>query len=173
MIDWWGPIFIEYYAGTEGNGVTIANTRGVARPSRHGRPLARRPDPHRRRGREGNAARGKSARCIFPAARSSPITRIRPRPQGAYNAKGWSSLGDVGYLDADGYLYLTDRRAYMIISGGVNVYPQEAENVLVNHPAVADVAVFGVPNEEMGEEVKAVVQAAPGHTPGPRRWRTN
>jgi acyl-CoA synthetase (AMP-forming)/AMP-acid ligase II len=88
------------------------------------------------------------------------------KTQGAYNAQGWSSLGDVGYLDAEGYLYLTDRRAYMIISGGVNVYPQEAENVLVNHPAVADVAVFGVPNEEMGEEVKAVVQASPGFAAG-------
>jgi long-chain acyl-CoA synthetase len=74
--------------------------------------------------------------------------------------RGWSTLGDVGYLDADGFLYLTDRKAYMIISGGVNIYPQEAENVLVNHPAVVDVAVFGVPNEDFGEEVKAVVQPA-------------
>jgi long-chain acyl-CoA synthetase len=72
--------------------------------------------------------------------------------------KGWSTLGDVGYLDKDGFLYLTDRKSYMIISGGVNIYPQETEDVLITHPAVADVAVFGVPNEEMGEEVKAVVQ---------------
>ncbi|MEI2706056.1 MAG: hypothetical protein V9E89_12570 [Ilumatobacteraceae bacterium] len=71
---------------------------------------------------------------------------------------GWSTLGDVGYVDSDGYLFLTDRKAYMIISGGVNVYPQEAENVLVTHPLVADCAVFGVPNEDLGEEVKAVVQ---------------
>jgi acyl-CoA synthetase (AMP-forming)/AMP-acid ligase II len=71
---------------------------------------------------------------------------------------GWSTLGDVGYLDGDGYLYLTDRKAYMIISGGVNIYPQEAENLLVTHPAVIDVAVFGIPNEDFGEEVKAVVQ---------------
>ena len=76
----------------------------------------------------------------------------------AYNARGWSTLGDVGYLDDDGFLYLTDRKSYMIISGGVNIYPQETEDVLITHPAVADVAVFGVPNEEMGEEVKAVVQ---------------
>ncbi len=76
----------------------------------------------------------------------------------ARNAKGWSTLGDVGYLDADGFLYLTDRKAFMIISGGVNIYPQETENVLITHPEVADVAVFGVPNEEIGEEVKAVVQ---------------
>ena len=76
----------------------------------------------------------------------------------AYNDKGWSTLGDVGYLDAEGFLYLTDRKSYMIISGGVNIYPQETEDVLITHPAVSDVAVFGVPNEEMGEEVKAVVQ---------------
>ncbi len=72
--------------------------------------------------------------------------------------KGWSTLGDVGYLDDDNFLYLTDRKAYMIISGGVNIYPQEAENVLVTHPKVIDVAVFGVPNDDFGEEVKAVVQ---------------
>ena len=76
----------------------------------------------------------------------------------AYNAKGWSTLGDVGYLDRDGFLFLTDRKSYMIISGGVNIYPQETEDVLITHPEIADVAVFGVPNEEMGEEVKAVVQ---------------
>jgi long-chain acyl-CoA synthetase len=76
----------------------------------------------------------------------------------AYNARGWSTLGDVGYLDDEGFLYLTDRRSYMIISGGVNIYPQETEDVLITHPEIADVAVFGVPNEEMGEEVKAVVQ---------------
>src|SRR5205807_419747 len=74
--------------------------------------------------------------------------------------RGWTTLGDVGYLDADGYLYLTDRRSHMIISGGVNVYPQEAENVLVMHPEVADVAVFGIPDPVFGEQVKAVVQLA-------------
>jgi acyl-CoA synthetase (AMP-forming)/AMP-acid ligase II len=74
------------------------------------------------------------------------------------NDRGWRTLGDIGYLDEDGYLYLTDRQAHMIISGGVNIYPQETEDVLITHPGVADVAVFGVPNEEMGEEVKAVVQ---------------
>jgi len=74
------------------------------------------------------------------------------------NEKGWSTLGDIGYLDGDGYLYLTDRKANMIISGGVNIYPQEAENLLITHPKVADVAVFGVPNPDLGEEVKAVVQ---------------
>ena len=77
----------------------------------------------------------------------------------------WSSLGDVGRMDEDGFLYLTDRKAYMIISGGVNIYPQEAENVLITHPKVADVAVIGVPNEDFGEEVKAVVQTMEGVAP--------
>jgi fatty-acyl-CoA synthase len=74
------------------------------------------------------------------------------------NERGWTTVGDIGYLDEEGYLYLTDRKADMIISGGVNIYPQEAENVLVTHPAVADAAVFGIPHDELGEEVKAVVQ---------------
>ncbi len=78
-----------------------------------------------------------------------------------------STVGDVGYVDDDGFLYLTDRSTFMIISGGVNIYPQECENLLITHPKVADAAVFGVPNEEMGEEVKAVVQAMPGHPVGP------
>ncbi len=83
------------------------------------------------------------------------------------NAEGWSTLGDVGYLDADGFLYLTDRKHFMIISGGVNIYPQEIENLLVTHPKVMDVAVIGVPNEEFGEEVKAVVQPADMKAAGP------
>jgi fatty-acyl-CoA synthase len=85
----------------------------------------------------------------------------------AFNEAGWSTLGDIGYLDDDGYLYLTDRKAYMIISGGVNIYPQEAENALALHPKVADVAVFGVPNEDFGEEVKAVVQPTDMREAGP------
>ena len=76
-------------------------------------------------------------------------------------------MGDVGYVDDDGFLYLTDRSTFMIISGGVNIYPQECENLLITHPRVADAAVFGVPNEDLGEEVKAVVQAMPGAGPGP------
>jgi long-chain acyl-CoA synthetase len=78
-----------------------------------------------------------------------------------------STVGDIGFVDDDGYVYLTDRAAFMIISGGVNIYPQECENLLVTHPKVPDVAVFGVPNEELGEEVKAVVQLVPGYEPGP------
>jgi long-chain acyl-CoA synthetase len=79
-----------------------------------------------------------------------------------------STVGDVGYVDDDGYLYLTDRSTFMIISGGVNIYPQECENLLITHPKVADAAVFGVPNPDLGEEVKAVVQAMPGVETGAR-----
>jgi acyl-CoA synthetase (AMP-forming)/AMP-acid ligase II len=90
---------------------------------------------------------------------------------GTRTPHGWSSVGDMGYVDAEGYLYLTDRKANMIISGGVNIYPQETENLLVMHPKVSDVAVFGVPNEEFGEEVKAVVEPADGIPPGPELER--
>ena len=89
------------------------------------------------------------------------------RTAAARNSRGWTTLGDVGYVDDDGYLYLTDRKAHMIISGGVNIYPQEVENLLVTHPAVLDVAVIGVPDAEMGEAVKAVVQPADMATAGP------
>jgi long-chain acyl-CoA synthetase len=82
-----------------------------------------------------------------------------------------STVGDVGYLDEDGYLYLTDRRTYMIISGGVNIYPQEAENLLVTHPKVLDAAVIGVPNDDLGEEVKAIIEPAEGVEPGPELER--
>ena len=94
-------------------------------------------------------------------SRAAPTFEYHNDPEktaASRHPKGWSTLGDVGYVDDDGFLYLTDRKAYMIISGGVNIYPQEAENVLVTHPKVIDVAVFGVPNDDFGEEVKAVVQ---------------
>ena len=91
----------------------------------------------------------------------------RPGQDGrSRNERGWTTVGDIGYLDDEGYLYLTDRKADMIISGGVNIYPQEAENVLIVHPAVDDAAVFGIPHEELGEEVKAVVQPRAGRRPG-------
>jgi long-chain acyl-CoA synthetase len=158
MIEWWGPILIEYYAGSEGNGVTVSTSQQWL--------------DHR--GTVGRAVVGK-VRILdettdqeVPAGQigtvyfaDAPVFSYHNDPdktKRAYNARGWSTLGDVGYLDDEGFLYLTDRKSHMIISGGVNIYPQETEDVLVTHPEVADVAVFGVPNEEMGEEVKAVVQ---------------
>ena len=157
MIDWWGPILIEYYAGSEGNGVTVSTSQQWLS----------------HRGTVGRAVVGK-IRILDENDAELPVGQIGTvyfadapvftyhndpeKTKRAYNARGWSTLGDVGYLDAEGFLYLTDRKSYMIISGGVNIYPQETEDVLIAHPDVADVAVFGVPNEEMGEEVKAVVQ---------------
>jgi acyl-coenzyme A synthetase/AMP-(fatty) acid ligase len=91
----------------------------------------------------------------------------KKKTEESFHPKGWGTLWDVGHVDAEGYLYLTDRKLFMIVSGGVNIYPQEIEDVLVLHPAVADVAVFGIPEPEMGEEVKAIVQPAPGYQAGP------
>ena len=158
MIDWWGPIVWEYYGGTEGNGLTMCNSaEWLAHKGTVGRAVVGTAQ-HLRRGRQRAAARASRARSTSPTAARSSITTIRRRPPRSRNAKGWTTLGDVGYVDADGFLHLTDRKAFMIISGGVNIYPQEAENLLINHPKVMDCAVFGVPNADFGEEVKAVVQ---------------
>ncbi len=157
MIDWWGPILIEYYAGSEGNGVTVSNSeqwlshRGTVGKSVIGEIKILDDDG-------GELPVGETGTVYFAGTPTFAYHNDPDKTKRAYNEHGWSTLGDVGYLDAEGYLYLTDRKAYMIISGGVNIYPQETEDILISHPAVADVAVFGVPNEEMGEEVKAVVQ---------------
>lgn len=157
MIGWWGPILIEYYAGSEGNGVTVSNSeqwlshRGTVGKSVVGEIKILDDDG-------GELTVGETGTVYFAGTPTFAYHNDPDKTKRAYNEHGWSTLGDVGYLDAEGYLYLTDRKAYMIISGGVNIYPQETEDILISHPAVADVAVFGVPNEEMGEEVKAVVQ---------------
>ena len=157
MIEWWGPILIEYYAGSEANGVTVCNSeQWLAHRGTVGRAVVGKVKILDDDGRE--LPPGETGTVYFA---DGPVFRYHNDPEKtkrAYSVSGWSTLGDVGYVDGDGYLYLTDRKAYMIISGGVNVYPQETEDVLIGHPAIADVAVFGVPNEEMGEEVKAVVQ---------------
>jgi len=157
MIEWWGPILWEYYAGTEGMGMTLVNS---------GDWLAH-------KGTVGRAVVGVLHICdddgnelpplenggvYFSDGKPFEYHNDPEKTAAGRNAKGWTTLGDIGHMDAEGYLYLSDRKAHMIISGGVNIYPQEAENLLVTHPKVLDVAVFGVPNEEFGEEVKAVVQ---------------
>jgi fatty-acyl-CoA synthase len=164
MIDWWGPVLLEYYAGTEANGGTFVNSQEwLEHPGTVGRAIMgeirimNEDDEELPVGEIGNVYFANGPQFVY---HNDPV-----KTRGAYNTKGWTTLGDVGYVDQEGYLYLTDRKAYMIISGGVNIYPQEAENVLIAHPAVLDVAVFGVPNEEMGEEVKAVVQLAEGIAP--------
>jgi acyl-CoA synthetase (AMP-forming)/AMP-acid ligase II len=166
MIDWWGPILLEYYGGTEGNGITVVNTpEWLAHRGTVGRPIL---GAVKILGEDdAEQPPGQTGMVYFAGTPSFSYHNDPEKTRGAFSRQGWSTLGDVGHLDADGFLYLTDRRAYMIISGGVNIYPQEAENALVGHPGVADVAVFGVPDAEMGEAVKAVVQPADIAQAGP------
>ena len=157
MIDWWGPIVWEYYAGSERNGATCISTADwLAHRGSVGRACVG--TIHILDEAQNELGRRRDRRRLFRRLRNSSTTTIPRRRARSRNAKGWSTIGDVGYLDEDGYLYLTDRRSHMIISGGVNIYPAEIENRLVLHPDIADVAVFGIPNPEYGEEVKAVVQ---------------
>jgi fatty-acyl-CoA synthase len=158
MINWWGPILIEYYAGTEGNGVTlIDSTEWLTHRGSVGRSLAG--DLKIIDDDTGNLQPAGRIGSVYFA--NGPAFAYHNSPQltrRAHNSEGWSTLGYVGYLDGEGFLYLTDRKAYMIISGGVNIYPQETEDVLIGHPDVADVAVFGIPDPDLGESVKAIVQ---------------
>jgi long-chain acyl-CoA synthetase len=167
MIDWWGPVLFEYYAGTEGNGfVACTSPEWLAHRGTVGRALV---GEVRILDDEGNVApTGETGTIYFANGPSFEYHNDPAKTASSRNAEGWTTLGDVGHLDDEGYLYLTDRKHFMIISGGVNIYPQEIENLLVTHPKVADVAVIGVPNEEFGEEVKAVVQPADMHTAGPQ-----
>lgn len=157
MIEWFGPIIHEYYAGTEGNGFVYCNSEmWLAHEGTVGMPINCTVHICDDEGDE--VEQGQSGTIYFESGAAFEYHNDPDKTKASRHPKGWSTLGDVGYVDTDGFLYLTDRKAYMIISGGVNIYPQEAENVLVTHPKVIDVAVFGVPNEEFGEEVKAVVQ---------------
>ena len=157
MIDWWGPVLHEYYAGTEGNGLTYTNSADwLEHPGSVGKAILGEVVIVDDDGHEVPA--GQEGGVYF---RGNSAFEYHNDPQKTADAKlgaNMSTLGDVGRLDQDGFLYLTDRKAYMIIAGGVNFYPQEAENVLTMHPAVFDVAVIGVPNDDFGEEVKAIVQ---------------
>jgi long-chain acyl-CoA synthetase len=167
MISWWGPILTEYYGATEGHGITVISTS----------------EWQAKRGSVGKAAMGVLHICDddgneLPPGEVGTIYFERDVAPFEYHNDpektagsrhpahdNWCTVGDVGYLDEDGYLFLTDRKGFMIISGGVNIYPQEIENVLALHPKIFDVAVIGVPHPEMGEQVKAVVQLREGVTP--------
>jgi long-chain acyl-CoA synthetase len=166
MLDWWGPVVTEYYAATEGGGSVITAQQWLARP-----------------GSVGTAWPGSEVRVLddngddLPTGEPGLVYMRMGTSTFEYHkdldktlasrARGMFTVGDIGYLDADGYLYLCDRKGDMIISGGVNIYPAEIESELSCHPAVDDVAVFGVPHDEWGEEIKAVVQPADWITPGP------
>jgi acyl-CoA synthetase (AMP-forming)/AMP-acid ligase II len=163
MFDWWGPVIHEYYAGTEGNGfVYCSPTDWLAHPGTVGKPLLGVVHVCDDDGNELSAGEIGTiyfqSESAFNYHKDEAQTAKSRHPSG----NGWTTLGDIGYVDDEGFVFLTDRRGFTIVSGGVNIYPAEIENVLVLHPSVTDVAVFGVPNPDFGEEVKAVVQPAPG-----------
>lgn len=157
MMAWWGPIIHEYYGGTENNGLTLIGPE----------------EWMERKGSVGKAVIGTIRICddegeplpanaeggvYFEGGPTFAYHNDEAKTRSSTNAKGWTTLGDIGKLDADGYLYLTDRKSFMIISGGVNIYPQEIENALALHPKVRDVAVIGAPDPDMGERVVAVIE---------------
>jgi long-chain acyl-CoA synthetase len=157
MIDWWGPIIWEYYAGTEGNGMTVVDSpTWLSHKGTVGKPII---GEMKICGPDGDELPPREVGSVYFAG-GNPFEYHNDAHKTAesHNGQGWSTLGDIGFVDEEGFLFLTDRKAHMIISGGVNIYPQECEDLLITHPKVLDAAVFGVPNEEFGEEVKAVVQ---------------
>jgi acyl-CoA synthetase (AMP-forming)/AMP-acid ligase II len=160
MIDWLGPIIAEYYGATEANGFTFCTAdEWLAHPGTVGRPVLGELLILDADGKECPA--GTDGTVWFRGATAFEYFRDPAKTaESRTSDDATSTVGDVGHIDADGYLHLTDRVSYMIISGGVNIYPQETENILSEHPAVLDVAVIGVPNDDLGEEVKAVVQLA-------------
>ncbi len=168
MIDWWGPILFDIYGGTEGAGSTvITSDEWLKKPGSVGRAYASTIHICNEDGDE--LPVGETGVIYFDGGADFSYHNDPEKTRDARNPKNnrWRTYGDIGRVDEDGYLYLSDRRAFMIIAGGVNIYPQEAENRLILHPKVQDVAVFGVPDPDMGEQVKAVVQPADWSQAGP------
>jgi long-chain acyl-CoA synthetase len=170
MIEWWGPIIVEYYGATEANGFTYCTSEEwLEHPGTVGKCILgellildddNNPVPT-----------GTPGTVWFKGATNFEYYNAPEKTKENRIGDDTSTVGDVGYVDDDGFLYLTDRKTYMIISGGVNIYPQETENLLITHPKVMDAAVIGVPNDDLGEEVKAVVQVMDGVEPGPELER--
>ena len=164
MIEWWGPIIHEYYAGTENNGFTAITTpEWLSHVGSVGRTKLGLLHICDEAGRE--LPIGSEGEVFFENGHQFEYHNDPAKTLSSRNERGWTTLGDIGRLDHDGYLYLTDRKSFVIISGGVNIYPQEVEHLLLQHDAVLDAAVIGIPNEEFGEEVKAVVQLVDGREP--------
>jgi long-chain acyl-CoA synthetase len=168
MLTWWGPILYEYYSGSETAGFTLAlPEEWLAHPGTVGLPII---GTIHVCGDDGRDLGPKETGLVY-FERDRPVFQYHNDPektQSAYHPRhdSWATFGDVGHVDEEGFLYLTDRASFMIVAGGVNIYPQEIEDIFILHPSVADVAVIGVPNPDLGEEVKAVVQLAPGQVPG-------
>ncbi|KUI35848.1 acyl-CoA synthetase [Mycobacterium sp. IS-1590] len=158
MIDWWGPVIDEYYSSSEGAGITFITAEDwLNHPGSVGKPLLGEAHVLGEDGEE--LPPGQPGQIYFDMGPMSFVYHNDPvKTAESRERHGWVTVGDVGYLDEDGYMFLTDRKHHMIISGGVNIYPQEAENLLITHPKVLDAAVFGVDDEEMGQRVKGVVQ---------------
>jgi long-chain acyl-CoA synthetase len=166
MLDWWGPCIFEYYAASEGGGTLVTPQEAIKKPGTVGKPWpisqirilddAHQPVPA---GTPGTV-------WIRMGDHKFEYHKDDKKTGDAWR-DGFFTVGDAGYVDDDGYLFLCDRKADMIISGGVNIYPAEIEAVLLAHPGVADAAVFGIPDEDWGEQVKAVIQPMAGHDPGP------
>jgi acyl-CoA synthetase (AMP-forming)/AMP-acid ligase II len=162
MLDWWGDVIYEYYAGSEGVGATsISPQEWRTHPGSVGRAMAGVIHVLDDAGKE--VPTGDIGTIYFEGVASFSYLNDPEKTRSVYNERGWATYNDIGHLDADGFLYLSDRRSDLILSGGVNVYPQEIENAIAQHPAVEDVAVIGIPNEEFGEVPKAVVQLRHGH----------
>ncbi len=156
MIEWWGPILYEYYSGSESVGFTHVNSHEwLAHPGTVGKPLGCSVHVVDERGRE--VPPGEVGTIFFESAHRFAYHNDPQKTNEAVDERGWATMGDIGYVDTDGYLYLTDRRAFTIVTGGVNVYPREIENVLEAHPRVIEAAAFGVPDADLGERVHAVV----------------
>ena len=161
MIQWWGPVIVEYYSGSEGNGFTIIDSANwLTHKGSVGQALIGEPRIMSETGEV--LGPGEVGDVYFANSRPFEYFDEPEKTKDAFNAQGWSTMGDVGYLDEEGFLYLTDRKNFTIITGGVNVYPAEIEGLLITHDKVADVAVFGVPHPEFGEEIVAVVQLLNG-----------
>lgn len=161
MIEWWGRILNEFYAGSEANGVTFSTSQDWLKyPGTVGKSLT---GPIVIADEDGEELPvGKIGAIYFDSGVEFEYRNDPEKTKAAYLRPGCATFGDIGYLNDEGFLFLSDRKSYTIITGGVNVYPQETEDLLITHPEIADAAVFGVPNEEMGEEVKAVIQLEPG-----------
>ncbi len=157
MIEWWGPVIFEYYGASEGNGMTaITSEEWLTHKGSVGRAFSATLVILDDDGNE--VPRGEIGNVYFEGGSEFKYHNEPGKTKNSYARPKCSTVGDIGFMDKDGYLYLTDRKNFTIITGGVNVYPQEIENCIINHPRVADVAVFGIPHEEFGQEVKAVVQ---------------